>query len=143
MEDYKKLYEKEVNKKILNYDELVLKYIKLLYLYYLNIHPDYYHNLIFLKKAIIGFNYYQKQYIGDILIPNDCSIKLFHLWNKIINSNNNDLSNLEALLVISTNIINNLKNTYPLNFENISQSLILNLLNVYATLDTNNHLIRN
>ena len=118
MEDYQKLYAKEVNKKILNYDELVLKYI-------------------------VGFNYYQNQYIGEIIIPSDCSLRLFYLWNKIINSNNNDLSNLETLLVLSNNIISNLKNTYPLNYQNISQSLILNLFNVYATLDNKNHLIRN
>ena len=28
MEDYLKLYEKEVNEKILNYNKLILKYIK-------------------------------------------------------------------------------------------------------------------
>ena len=143
MEDYQKLYAKEVNKKILNYDELVLKYIKLLYLYCFNIDSEYYHNINFLKKVIVGFNYYQNQYIGEIIIPSDCSLRLFYLWNKIINSNNNDLSNLETLLVLSNNIISNLKNTYPLNYQNISQSLILNLFNVYATLDNKNHLIRN
>ena len=143
MEDYQKLYAKEVNKKILNYDELVLKYIKLLYLYCFNIDSEYYHNINFLKKVIVGFNYYQNLYIGEIIIPSDCSLKLFQLWNKIINFNNNDLSNLETLLVLSNNIISNLKNTYPLNYQPISQSLTLNLFNVYATLDNKNHLIRN
>ena len=84
MEDYQKLYAKEVNKKILNYDELVLKYIKLLYLYCFNIDSEYYHNINFLKKVIVGFNYYQNLYIGEIIIPSDCSLRLFELWNKII-----------------------------------------------------------
>ena len=143
MEDYQKLYAKEVNKKILNYDELVLKYIKLLYLYCFNIDSEYYHNINFLKKVIVGFNYYQNLYIGEIIIPSDCSLRLFKLWNKIINFNNNNLSNLETLLVLSNNIISNLKSTYPLNYQPISQSLTLNLFNVYATLDNKNHLIRN
>ena len=103
---------------------MILKYIRLLYLYYFNVDPNYYNNINFLKKVIIGFNYYQQQYIGEILIPNDCSLRLFNLWVEIINSNKDYLSNLETLLVITTNIISNINNLY---YQNIRHCLILNL----------------
>ena len=138
MEDYLKLYEKEVNEKILNYNKLILKYIKLLYLYSTNINSFYYHNLNFLKKVIIGFNYYQNQYIGQVVIPNDFSLKLINLWNNIINSDK-DLTELETLMIISSNIVSYLHNNS--NNKNICESLILNLMNVYSTLEENPKLI--
>ncbi len=143
MEVYKKLYEKEVTEKLLDYNQLILKYTNLLYLFILNVNSNCYHNINYLKNVIIGFNYYQKQYIGEIKIPSDCSLRLFNLWTNIISNNNDNLNNLEALLLITTNIISNLKKIEPLNYESISQSLILNLFNVYATLDNKNHLVLN
>ena len=121
MEDYKKLYEKEVSENILNYDKLVLKYIKLLYLY------DY------------DINYYQKLFIGNILIPDDCSLKLYNLWTNIVFNNKDNLTNLETLLLISTNIVSGLKNID----QNVNYSLILNLFNVYATLSREKNLVLN
>ena len=143
MEVYKKLYEKEVTEKLLDYDKLLIKYINLLYLFILNVNHNCYHNINYLKNVIIGFNYYQKQYIGEIKIPSDCSLRLFNLWTNIISNNNDNLNNLEALLLITTNIISYLKNIDLLNYEHVSQSLIFNLFNVYATLENQNHLILN
>ena len=143
MEIYKKLYEKEVTEKLLDYDQLISKYTNLLYLFILNLNPNCYHNIKYLKNVIIGFNYYQKQYIVEIKIPSDCSLRLFNLWANIISNNNDNLTNLEALLLITTNIISNLKKIDLLNYESISQSLILNLFNVYASLDNRNHLVLN
>lgn len=139
MEDYKKLYEKEVSENILNYDKLVLKYIKLLYLYDYDINHYYYHNLNYLKKVIVGFNYYQKLFIGNILIPDDCSLKLYNLWTNIVFNNKDNLTNLETLLLISTNIVSGLKNID----QNVNYSLILNLFNVYATLSREKNLVLN
>ena len=73
-----------------------------------------------------------------MVIPNDFSLKLINLWNNIINSDK-DLTELETLMIISSNIVSYLHNNS--NNKNICESLILNLMNVYSTLEENPKLI--
>ena len=132
MEDYKMLYEQEVKEKILNYNKLVLKYTKLLFLYNSHINSSLSNNMDFLKKTIVGFNYYQQEYIGNIDIPKNCSLELLNLWLNIFTKD--ELTDFDTLFLISINIVSNLKNISPVENQNICESIMLNLCNIYATL---------
>ena len=132
MEDYKMLYEQEVKEKILNYNKLVLKYTKLLFLYNSHINSSLSNNMDFLKKTIVGFNYYQQEYIGNIDIPKNCSLELLNLWLNIFTKE--ELTDFDTLFLISINIVSNLKNISPVENQNICESIMLNLCNIYATL---------
>ena len=133
MEDYKMLYEQEVKEKILNYNKLVLKYTKLLFLYNSHINSSLSNNMDFLKKTIVGFNYYQQEYIGNIDIPKNCSLELLNLWLNIFTKD--ELTDFDTLFLISINIVSNLKNISPVENQNICESIMLNLCNIYATLE--------
>ena len=126
------LYEQEVKEKILNYNKLVLKYTKLLFLYNSHINSSLSNNMDFLKKTIVGFNYYQQEYIGNIDIPKNCSLELLNLWLNIFNKE--ELTDFDTLFLISINIVSNLKNISPVENQNICESIMLNLCNIYATL---------
>ena len=134
MEELKILYQKEIANNIVDYEQLVNKYLKLLYGYWLNIDPHIYKNLAYLKLVVVGFNYCQNEYIGMVNITNDNIEKITELW---ININKNmEIHNMyDNLLLISFNIINDLKMTYP----NICQSILLNLFSIYEVLNINNN----